>query len=152
MVLFFKCIYDAILFYFVLRITSVKCLPLLSTHWWRRSRKLSITWRIISHGMKTIFWQMGSFNFSIDRGRWGYIFDFRYSHIKVIKPNYSWPVIRLEVFSHFRPGASHISLLIRKTQPRGWKKEQTNKHGLGSVPSARKGSLCDASVQLFVHL
>ena len=48
-------------------------------------------------------------------------------------------------FSRLRLGALHISLQIRKTQPRGWKK-RTNEHGLGSAPSVRKGE----SVTLYV--
>ena len=36
-------------------------------------------------------------------------------------------------------GFRHISLQIRKTQPRMWRKKQTNKHGLGSAPSAKRG-------------
>ena len=44
-------------------------------------------------------------------------------------------------FSHLRPGAFLIALQthqIQHTQPRGWKKRRTNKHGLGLVPSARR--------------
>ena len=64
-------------------------------------------------------------------------------YLKVVKQNVSWPVICLGVFSsHSRLGISHISLQPYRIQPRGWKKEQTNKHGLGSAPSARKG-VCD---------
>ena len=45
-------------------------------------------------------------------------------YLKVFKPNYSWPVIRrVFFFNHFRPGVLHISLQIRKAQPRGWKKK-----------------------------
>ena len=54
--------------------------------------------------------------------------------------------------SGFRPGALHISLQIRKTQPRRWKKEQTNKHVLGQLQAQEAGSLCDTFVQLSVHL
>ena len=53
-------------------------------------------------------------------------------------------MIHLVVFSHFQLGVLHISLQPHKIQPRRWKKKnkQTNKHGLGSAPSARKG-VCD---------
>ena len=57
--------------------------------------------------------------------------------------NFSWPVIHQVFFSHFRLGVSLISLRPHKIKPRWWKKkEQANKHGLGSAPSARKG-VCD---------
>ena len=38
-------------------------------------------------------------------------------YISFLKPNYSWPVIHLVVFSHLWPGALHISLQIHKIQP-----------------------------------
>ena len=81
--------------------------------------------------------------------------DLRYTIF--LKPSYSWPVIHLVFFfSHFRLGVLHITLQIRKAQPRGWNKEQTSEHRLGSAPSAKKKregeSLCDTFVQLFVHL
>ena len=44
-------------------------------------------------------------------------------------------------FSHLRSGAFHIALKTHKTQhtqPRGWKKRRTNKHGLGWAPSTRR--------------
>ena len=50
-------------------------------------------------------------------------------------------------FSHFRQGVLHITLQIRKAQPIGWKKEQTNEHGLGEGESLR-----DTFVQLFMPL
>ena len=53
--------------------------------------------------------------------------------------------------SGFRPGALHISLQIRKIQPRGWKKEQTHAD-LGQLQAQEGGSLCDTFVQLSVHL
>ena len=52
------------------------------------------------------------------------------------------------VFSHLWPGVFHVSLQIRKVQPKGERKEQTNKHGLGSAPTARSG---EVYVTLFVH-
>ena len=55
------------------------------------------------------------------------------------KPNYSWPVIHLVVFSHLRPGALHISLRTHKTQPRGWKK-RINEQRRTWVSSKRKKS------------
>ena len=42
------------------------------------------------------------------------------------------------VFSHHWPEVFHISLRIRKTQPRGWKKRKANNHGLGLAASARR--------------
>ena len=68
-VLFSKCTCDAILFYFILKITSVKCLPLLSAHLRRRLQKLCIIQRIISCQMEIISWQMASFNCSSDPGQ-----------------------------------------------------------------------------------
>ena len=44
-------------------------------------------------------------------------------NVKVVKLNFSWPVIRLVVFSHFRLGILHISLRPHKIQPRRWKKK-----------------------------
>ena len=44
-------------------------------------------------------------------------------------------------FSHLQPRVFHIALQTHKTQhtqPRGWKKRRTNKHGLGSAPSTRR--------------
>ena len=73
-------------------------------------------------------------------------------YISFLDPNYSWPVIHLEVFSHFRSWASHISLQIRKIQPRGWKK-RTNERTRTWVSSKRKKwGIYDTFVQLFVHL
>ena len=57
-------------------------MPLLSAHCWRRSRKLSITWWVISCGMAAISWRMVYFNCSIDRGLRVYTFDFKYPHKK----------------------------------------------------------------------
>ena len=57
-------------------------------------------------------------------------------YISFFKPNYSWPVIHL-VFSD----QGHYTFLYRhaKHNREGGRKEQTNKHGLGSAPSAKKG-------------
>ena len=57
---------------------------------------------------------------------------------QIIKPNYSWPVIHLVVSDQ-----GHYTFLYRYTKHNreGGGKEQTNKHGLGLAPSARKGSL-----------
>ena len=60
----------------------------------------------------------------------------------------SWPVIHLEVSDQ-----RYYTFLYRhaKHNGEGGGKEQTKKHGLGSTPSARGGSLCD-TLPLFVHL
>ena len=50
-------------------------------------------------------------------------------------------------FSPLWPRVFHISLQIRKAQPWWGRKEQTNKHGLGSPPSTRVRE----SLTLFVH-
>ena len=56
-------------------------------------------------------------------------------YISLLKPNYSWPVIHLVVSN---PG--HYTFLYRYANPnrKGGSKEQTNKRGLGSAPSARR--------------
>ena len=44
-------------------------------------------------------------------------------------------------FPRLRPGVFHISWRTHKTQhtqPRGWKKKQTNNRGLGLAPNARR--------------
>ena len=62
-------------------------------------------------------------------------------YLKVVKPNYSWPVIRLVVSLTSDQG--HFTFLYRyaKHNREGERKKQTNKHGLESGLSARKGSL-----------
>ena len=59
-------------------------------------------------------------------------------HLSFLKPNYSWPVIHQVVSDQ-----EHYTFLYRyakhNRESRG--KEQTNKHGLGSAPSTRGGSL-----------
>ena len=58
-------------------------------------------------------------------------------NLSFLKPNYSLPVIHLVVFPHLRPGALHISLQTRKTQPRGWRK-RTNEQTRAWVSPQRK--------------
>ena len=82
MFLFSKSTYNAILFHQVLKIKSVKWDPLLSTHCRRRSRKLSLTRRVISCGMAVISWRIASLSCSIDWGRLLYTFDLRYPQRK----------------------------------------------------------------------
>ena len=82
MFLFSKSTYNAILFHSVLKIKSVKLDPLLSSHCWRRSRKLSITRRVISCGMAVISWRIASLSCSINWGRWRYTFDLWYHQRK----------------------------------------------------------------------
>ena len=48
-------------------------------------------------------------------------------------------------------GITHFFYRLRKAHTREWKKEQSNKHGLGSAPGARKG-VCDTFAQLSAHL
>ena len=57
-------------------------------------------------------------------------------YLSLLKPNYSWPVIHLVVSDQ-----GHNTFLYKhaKHNQEGGGKEQTNKHGLGSVPSVRKG-------------
>ena len=50
-ILFIKSTYDAIFFQIPLKITSLKCRPLLMTNPWSRSRKLSMALRVIASGM-----------------------------------------------------------------------------------------------------
>ena len=69
-------------------------------------------------------------------------------YINFLKPNYSWPVIRPVVSDQ---GYYTFHYRYAKQNREGERKEQTNKHGLGSAPSARKG-VCDTFVQLSVHL
>ena len=58
----------------------------------------------------------------------------------VNQPNYSWPSDSSSGFSHLWPGVFHISFTdTQSTTREGRRKEQTNKHGLGSAPSARGG-------------
>ena len=63
----------------VLKIKSVKWDPLLSTQFWRRSRKLFITRRVISCGMAVVSWRIASLSCSIDCGWLLYTFDLRYT-------------------------------------------------------------------------
>ena len=62
--------------------------------------------------------------------------------------NHSWPVIHLVVF--LISGRGYFTFLYRyaKHNREGGRKEQTNKHGLGSAPSKRRG---EVYVTLFVH-
>ena len=113
MVLLSKYTFDAILFYFVLEITAVKCLPLLSAHWQRRLRKMFLIRRIISCGKATISWQMASFNCSIDRGRWVHTFDFRYPLSKKSSDRAGQPINAIKW-----PG--NISLKIPIDNPDVW--------------------------------
>ena len=59
------------------KLNTVKWDPLLSTHCRRRSRKLSITQRVISCGMAVISWRIESLSCSIDWGRLLYTFPQR---------------------------------------------------------------------------
>ena len=66
-------------------------------------------------------------------------------YIKVVKQNFSWPMIRLVVFSSFpTSGITHFITYTQSTTERVKEKEEMNKYGLGSAPSAIKGSLCKA--------
>ena len=55
--------------------------------------------------------------------------------------SHSWPVIHLVVFFFFISGQGYFTFLYgdAKHNREGGRKEQTNKHGLGSAPSARVG-------------
>ena len=67
--LFIKSTYDAFFFQILLKITSLKCRPLLMTHSWSRSRKLSMALRVIAGGMAATYCRIASFNCSIVPGR-----------------------------------------------------------------------------------
>ena len=53
----------------LLKITSLKCRPLLMTHSWSRSRKLSMALRVIAGGMAATSCRIAFFNCSIVPGR-----------------------------------------------------------------------------------
>ena len=61
------------------------------------------------------------------------------NYLKVVKPNFSWPV-SLVFFLISDQG--YYTFHYRYSKHNWEEKEQTNKHGLGSAPSARKG-VCD---------
>ena len=67
--LFIKSTYDAIFFQTLLKITSLKCRPLLMTNSWSRSWKLSMALRVIAGGMAATSCHIASFNCSIVPGR-----------------------------------------------------------------------------------
>ena len=74
-ILFIKSTYDAICFQIHLKITSLKCRPLLMTISWSLSRKLSMALRVIAGGMAATSCRIASFNCSIVPGRrtcWGF--------------------------------------------------------------------------------
>ena len=62
--------------------------------------------------------------------------------------NHSWPSESSRGFSHLWPRVFHILYRYAKHNREGERKEQTNKHGLGSAPSTRSGVVY---VTLFVH-
>ena len=66
--LFIKSTYDAIFFQTLLKITSLKCRPLLMTNSRSRSRKLSMALRVIAGGMAATSCCIASFNCSIVPG------------------------------------------------------------------------------------
>ena len=66
--LFIKSTYDAFFFQTLLKKTSLKCRPLLMTHSWSRSRKLSMALRVIAGRMATTSC-IASFNCPIVTGR-----------------------------------------------------------------------------------
>ena len=74
--LFIKSTYDANFFQILLKITYLKFRPLLMTNTWSRSRKLSMTLRVIAGGMAATSCRIASFNCSIVPGRrtspWNY--------------------------------------------------------------------------------
>ena len=49
-------------------------------------------------------------------------------YLSFLKPNYSWSVIPLLVFSHLGPEALHISLRTHKIQPREWKRKKKRRN------------------------
>ena len=58
-------------------------------------------------------------------------------------------------FSHLRPGAFHIVSQTHKTQhtqPSGWKKRKTNKHGPELAPSARREKFVTLLFAFLVHV
>ena len=68
-ILLMKSTYDAISFSNNLKITSLKCRPLLMTNSWSRSRKLSMALRVIVGGMAATSCRIASFKCSIVPGR-----------------------------------------------------------------------------------
>ena len=56
----------------LVKITSLKCRPLLMTNSWSRSRKLSMALRVIAGGMAATSCRIASFNCSIVPGRRGF--------------------------------------------------------------------------------
>ena len=70
-------------------------------------------------------------------------------YLKVVKSNYSWPVIRLVVSDQ-----GHYTFLYRyaKYNREGGRKNKRTNTGLGQLQAQEGGSVCDTFVQLSVHL
>ena len=63
-------------------------------------------------------------------------------YLRVVKPNFSWPIIRLVVFSHFRLRVLQISLHIRQAQPRGWEKKNKRINTVLGQLQAQEREVC----------
>ena len=101
--LFIKSTYDAIFFQTLLKITSLKCRPLLMTNSWSRSRKLSMALRVIAGGMAATSCRIVSCNCSIVPGR---IF---------CVPCFVWFILTFKMWAFFLPHPVFGMFLSSKT-------------------------------------